>query len=864
MRRPFAPAGTPSRYTPDRPVGVNHVKLDVDLDLPGKRLSGTSTLALTARRDDLKHVELHAVEMTVTEAMVDGAPAAAFDYDGERLRIELPRARRRGDRFEVSVRYRCAPRRGLYFVHPDAAHPDRPLSCWSQGQDEDSRHYFPCVDAPIEKATSEVICTAPAGLFVLSNGELRERQDLPAGRTRWHYALDFPHAAYLMTLVCGPYAEVRDRAARSGVDVYYYAAPGREEDARRSFGRTPEMIDLFAEKIGVPYPHARYSQIAVSDFIFGGMENTTATTLTDLALLDQRAALDHDVQPLVAHELAHQWWGDLLTCRDWSEAWLNEGFATYFEYIWREHSAGRDEADVEILADTESYLSEAGKYQRPVVCRQYEEPIDLFDRHTYEKGGRVLHMLRDELGDAVFWRALRLYAERHARGSVETRDLARAVEEVSGRNLDRFFDQWVARAGHPELECAWEWDEDGKRGTFRIEQKQKISPEAPLFTFSTRLRFEVDGAERDVPIAVTERSHAFEIRLPTKPTQVIFDPGDVLLKAIKTEKSRPLWRRQLAAARLGVDRVVAARGLARFPEDESIRALEKALGGDGFWAVRAAAARALGATRRDDARGALLGALEDPHPRVRRAIAGALGDLRGDEKAAAALAKLVEGGDPSYFVEAEAAAALGRTRSPRALEVLPRILGRASWSDVIRTRAIDGLAATSDERALPVVQAEWRPGTHFSGRRAAVAGMAKLAEGTVHARATREVLETCLDDTDFRVRAEAAASLANLGDARAVSALEAAAGRELDGRAKRRMKEAVADLRDGSKPAEAARKMTDELERLRADAAKLRERVEKLEAVRTSAAPQMTAQAAARRTRTAQGTGTRASKPRRR
>src|SRR6185369_10788042 len=161
-------------------------------------------------------------------------------------------------------------------------------------------------------------------------------------------------------------------------------------------------------RIGVPYAYPRYSQIAVPDFIFGGMENTSATTLTDLALLDERAAIDHDVEGLVSHELAHQWWGDLVTCREWSEAWLNEGFATYFEYIWREHAKGRDEADVELLADAEGYMNETGRYQRPVVCRQYEEPIHLFDSHLYEKGGRVLHMLRHELGDELFWRSLRL------------------------------------------------------------------------------------------------------------------------------------------------------------------------------------------------------------------------------------------------------------------------------------------------------------------------------------------------------------------------------------------------------------------------------------------------------------------------
>src|SRR5262245_17593216 len=233
--------------------------------------------------------------MQIDDVTVDGQ-RVLYDYDGERLRVTCPRSYAQGTELRVAVRYRCVPRRGLYFVGPDAAHPDRPPQCWTQGQDDDSRHYWPCVDHPIEKFPTEVSCTAPAGNFVLSNGELRGRTELPDGRVRWDYALDFPHSAYLVTLVCGPFTEQRARAAATGVDVYTFAAPGREADAQRTFGRTPEMVDFFSERIGVPYPHRRYSQIAVSEFIFGGMENTTAATITDLVLLDERAALDHDFE----------------------------------------------------------------------------------------------------------------------------------------------------------------------------------------------------------------------------------------------------------------------------------------------------------------------------------------------------------------------------------------------------------------------------------------------------------------------------------------------------------------------------------------------------------------------------------------
>src|SRR5262249_46134674 len=235
--------------------------------------------------------------------------------------------------------------------------------------------------------------------------------------------------------------------------------------------RTPEMIRRFGELIGVKYPWNKYAQVVVSDFIFGGMENTTATTMYEHILLDERAAIDVTSDDLIAHELAHQWFGDLVTCRDWSHGWLNEGFATFMEHIDRESHLGRDEYDHGLRGDAEAYSAEArGRYRRPIVCQDYEAPIDIFDRHLYEKGACVLHMLRRELGDALFFGGVRAYLTRHQKGVVETRDLMRALEEVSGRSLERFFEQWVYRPGHPELEIKVE--HEGEVATVSVKQTQ--------------------------------------------------------------------------------------------------------------------------------------------------------------------------------------------------------------------------------------------------------------------------------------------------------------------------------------------------------------------------------------------------------
>jgi aminopeptidase N len=831
MPRPFVAPGTRTHFAPDCPAAIRHIRLELEPDLSARTLRGKARLALESRQDDLAAIELDAIDMTFGEISVDDRLVKDTLYDGKRLRIQLDRKRARGQRFNLAIDYQCAPVRGLYFVGPDEAHPNRPLECWTQGQDEDSRFYFPCVDAPLLKSTSEVLCTVASDLFVLSNGDLKDAHELGDGRKQWHYALDFPHSPYLVTFVCGQFAEIKERAPETGVDVYYYGPKGREADLHRSLKATPALIDFFSKTIGIPYPFRRYSQIFVSDFIFGGMENTSATTLTAEALLDERAAIDQDIESLVAHELAHQWWGDLLTCREWPEAWLNEGFATYFEYVWRTHARGRDEADVELLGDLDTYLDEAGDYQRPIVCRQFEEPIDLFDRHLYEKGGRVLHMLRHELGEAVFWRALRLYVERHAQRSVETRDLARAVEDASGRNLDRFFHQWTDHAGHPELECAWEWDADKGVGSLRVEQKQEGER---VYDLRTCVRFELDGEERDEPVHISLRSHTFEWRLGKAPTQVIFDPGDVLLKTVRFDKARTLWVRQLSSARLGIDRVLAARALAEKPEAAAVAALRTALEGDPFWAVRAAAATSLGKARRQDALDALVPARNQDHPRVRRAVAAALGEYRvdydpGNARAAQVLETWVKDGDPSCLVEANAASALGKVRSQRAVDILQGALSRRSYMDMIRTRALEGLGATADETAYPVVEAAITRAASFQSRRAAVTALARLAEGTSNARRARERLEACLSDPDFRVRMDAALALGELGDARSIPAIERARAAELDGRAKRRFRHAVTQLRDKGSSGDKLRKLSEEVEQLRGESIRLRERVEKLE-----------------------------------
>src|SRR5687768_17320746 len=336
------------------------------------------------------------------------------------------------------------------------------------------------------------------------------------------------------------------------------------------------MIELFSRLTGAPFPWPRYSQVVVSDFVFGGMENTTATTLYEHALVDARAALDVSAHDLVAHELAHHWFGDFVTCRDWSHAWLNEGFATYFEHVEREDRLGRDEYDYGIQGDLESYLAESGsRYSRPIVCRDYAEPIDLFDRHLYEKGGLVLHMLRRELGDAGFFEGIRRYLAQHAHGIVETNDLMRALEAVSGKSLERFFDQWVFRRGHPELKVKVGY-EDGLVNV-SVKQAQRAADVA-IFAFD--LEIEIRSKSGQVTRHkkhVQTNEDALVVALAERPAHVAFDPELRVVGELTFEAPADLLRDQLEHGSRAAVRFAAARALSKKNDPPTIDALEKSL-----------------------------------------------------------------------------------------------------------------------------------------------------------------------------------------------------------------------------------------------------------------------------------------------
>lgn len=816
-----APEAARAPWPPDAPLP------------PAGRIRGQVTIVLRALTATAR-LDLDAQELEV-EA-VTGPDGAPLDHalEGGQLQVTLPQALAAGEPFTLTISYAGAPRRGLYFIGPSEHDPTRPVEAWTQGQDEDSRHWFPCFDYPNQKARTEVIAHVGPGQFALSNGVLVESREHEGARV-FRYRQDTPHTTYLVTLVVGEYVAIEHPGAP--VPVVSFVHPAQRAQGELTFDRTAAMVKIFSEKIGVPYPYPRYAQICVADFIFGGMENTSATTLTDQVLFDARSDADYRplAESLIAHELAHQWWGDLLTCADWSHAWLNEGFATYFETVWREHGDGPEEAAYARLIDQEAYFGE--HYRRPLVERVYEEPIDLFDRHLYEKGALVLHLIRFLVGDTDFWRVLKHYAEKHRGGLVESDDLRRAVLDVTGRNLENTFEQWVYASGHPVLTIGGAWDPQDRAFNLTVEQTQRGDRVPEVFAFPVDIELCTEDTREVVRVKIDNRKQVVRLPAPRRPVAVVFDKGGHIPKQVDVRLSTTLLRGQLERTDDVLGLIHAARTLAKRGEPAGVRAVAKLLAKHPSAAVRVEAARALKRVPSRTVKDALVAALHsDADPRVRRAAIRALAAfkaLAGEIADVFAMRVAVETSD---YAVADMMRTVGDLRAPRARAFLEAGLERTGHNHCIRAAAIDALAKLRDPSALPVVARHAERTHHHRVRESAVSTLGALGrftpEGSVARADTRDQLVEQLGDDWLRVRMRAADALKALADRSAIGELREHAEQELDGRARRAMRLAERDIREQAQPAEELERLRDELKVMEQSHARLQERLEKLEARR--------------------------------
>ena len=797
---PATAQAPPVQWPRSHNYDVQHYRIEVRFDWQEKSVSGETTITLTSFGNDLREVELDAGEMTITAVkLASGAPLAFRYVDEQKLYITLDRAYAAGQRLRLVITHTATPRRGLTFITPDESDPSRPFQIWSQGEAQDNHYWFPCYDFPNDKATSELIATVADRFQVISNGRLvGVRRDAGRKTRTYHWRMDQPFSSYLISIIVGEYAEVRDRYQNIPVSSFVYK--DQVENARVSFGRLAYMVEFFSRKVGYQYPFAKYAQTTAKNFS-GAMENITATTITDTAVHDRRAHLDVTSDDLVSHELAHSWFGNLVTCRDWGELWLNEAFASFMETVWIEHDKGRDNALYEMYTNQQGYFQVWNQgYRRPMVTRLYSDPDGLFDAYVYPRGAAVVHMLRFVLGDEPFWKAVRHYLKKHQWQSVETQQLVVAIEEATGQNLQWFFDQWLYRMGHPEFDIAARYDEGAKRLNLSIKQTQKADAKHPWYPSAETFRMPVEIAvttaagERVHRVWIDEREEEVILAVDSRPLIINFDRGNHLIKQVAFARGDDELAYQLLHDRDAMGRVRAAIELRRHRSDTATRALAAAAVGDRFYAVRLEATRAVAERAGSATRAALLEAVKDRESAVRRVALQGLAAL-ADATLADLYVNLIKT-DPSYFAVAEAARALGKTGSPRAFAVLMEALKQDSWQQTIRVGALNGLTALKDPRAFETGLAYAGPGQPAMVRSAALVLLEETAKGKEGAF---ELLAAMLKDPKLAVQLNAVAGLMALGAERAIPLLEDLARRPgLPAHAVQAIAAAISRIKEGS------------------------------------------------------------------
>ncbi|MDQ2976252.1 MAG: HEAT repeat domain-containing protein [Acidobacteriota bacterium] len=713
----------PTQYIPSHDYDTKHIALDLRFDWEKQQAIGTETIDLSPLARNLKHVLLDAAFMNFASIKLPSGTSLQYKFDemNQKLDISLDRAYQPDDEIRLVISYNTVQPPsgtrslngggGLNFIKPTPEDPTRPRQIWSQGESEYNHYWFPCFDHPNDFFTSEVYATVEKPLSVVSNGKLLDTRENADGTRTFHWKIAAPHAAYLSSIIVGDYAPVVGEY--DGIPVITNVYPNELEQGKITAKRLPDMVKFFSEKTGVKYPYEKYAQTVARDFN-GGMENISATTQYDLMIHDARTEIDQTSDSIQSHELAHQWFGDYLTCRNWSDIWLNESFATYFQAMWDEQSLGHDDfLYLDVKGNQDQYYGTwAQGRRRPIVTRNYANPDAVFDTYAYPRGGAVLHMLRTYLGEDNWWRAINHYLTKYAHQPVETAEFRIAIEEATGQPMDWFFDEWLYKMGHPVFRVTQNYDAATKALKLSVKQEQKPDPDSQypqVAFFETPVDIEIgtaSGARVERIRIEPQEEQSFNFPVDSQPLLVNFDYGDTLIKELHFEKTIEQLAYQLARDTDVLGRVWALEELTAKVKDKSSSDADKqhiagqlasALTSDKFWGVRLEAATALNNTPGDAVRTALLAATKDPKPRVRARVIKSLASTKDTSLASVYLPFL---NDQSYAVIAEAARALGQTKSPVAYDALVKLVDTPSWRDNIRAAALTGLAATGDKRAL--------------------------------------------------------------------------------------------------------------------------------------------------------------------
>ena len=669
----------PYQATATRSMDLLHMDLDLSFDWENQQVMGKAKLRLTPYFYPQKIVALDAQDFEfgrVARIHKGQLETLSYRYDEQEIQIYLPEELTVGDTVELEINYVAFPDRnsgggsaaisdtkGLYFIDPMDTVPGKPTMLWTQGETQHSSKWFPTIDRPNERLTHNIWLTVPDSMVSISNGRLVRQQKLGNGLRKDHWEMNLPHAPYLVAIAVGDFVKVT--ASHGDLPLGYYVEKGFEKGAAKVFASTPEMISYFESRLGVPFPWQKYDQIVVRDFVSGAMENTTASIFMEELLLDEREALDSEWDYIIAHELFHQWFGDLVTAESWSNLTLNEAFANYSEYLWNEKRYGQDQADLKLVVEKEGYFAEAEMDPKKLIRFNYADAEDLFDAHSYNKGGLVLHMLRRQLGDAAFFKGLNLYLTQHAFQAVEAHDLRLAMEQISGQDLNGFFNQWFFAKGHPELEVEVDYSQP-ENLLLRFSQVQN-SFEYPVFQLPITVSW-YEGEVRKtkiVQLTTAQQEVALENGYPI--SLVYVNEGHETVMKGNQVMSNAQYLQQFKESQLGVARFEALDSLAsREATEELVLVLPLAIQ-DSFAAIRE---RGLSLLQGGEQWKETLAELEekiyrlaeeDPNNKVR---AGALEVLTewnpsGYRGAFTRLAR-----DPSYLIAGAALMGLARVADP--------------------------------------------------------------------------------------------------------------------------------------------------------------------------------------------------------
>ena len=678
-----------------------NVKLNLKFSFDKKEVYGVEHFTFYPLMNGFQKLVLHSKTTKVSEITLDGKKLN-FTEDGMFLNVYLDKKYGIGDKITIVIKYTADPTAGMFFFEPTKETPQIPYEIWTQGEDTLNRYWYPAYDLPDDKLTSEIIATVPDTLEAISNGILKSVTENPVDNTKtYDWKMEQPHSSYLTTLIVGDYQTIKEDVR--GIELDYNVPKNWADKVDYFYGNSGDMINFYSDYL-IPYPYERYAQTTVQDFSWGGMENVTSTTLNRRLLHDQSAEPNYNSEGLIAHEMAHEWFGDYVTCKTFKQIWLNEGFATYMTDLWTEHEYGENEFRYLRYNENQTYFNDELKAQpldSLTIDTSIGVPCELQGDKAYEKGAAVLNLLRFYLGDKAFENGLRYYLKEFKNKAVTTTNFESAMSHSTGRNLTQFFSQWVYGGGFPVFDVEYHWDEPTKSLLLTVRQVQKFLPAVKLF--HTPLLVEItsrSGTSLDT-IDIHKRLQHFSLLCDSKPYMVRFNKYDWVLCKVNIEKPFDQWVYQLLYDNDVVGRITAAQQLANFGL-KSIPYLKEALIRDKYYGVRIQIVKSLKQIGGEDVLQPLKLAANDFDGRVRVAAVNALSIFNAGEVSKLLLDKIRN--EKNVYVVGAAYSTIGAVKMDNAFSILEAGLDRGSHRNIIRRGIFDGFKYLDDPRVLPLAK----------------------------------------------------------------------------------------------------------------------------------------------------------------